>query len=90
MYTILGGTGNIGSKVVETLLAKGEKVRVAARNAEKLGQYAARGAEVHAGDLRDTVFLTRVLRGSKAVFALIPLPLCRGLPYNEFTRDGPR
>ena len=32
MYAITGATGNIGSKVAEILLAKGEKVRVIGRD----------------------------------------------------------
>lgn len=72
MYTILGATGNIGSKIVDILLRSGEKVKAVARTAEKLAPLAARGAEVHVGDLKDTVFLTKVIRGSKSVFALIP------------------
>ena len=72
MYTILGATGNVGGKVATILLGKGEPVRAVARTADHLEPLKARGAEVHAGDLRDTVFLTRVLRGSKAVFTLIP------------------
>ncbi len=35
MYVILGATGNIGSVITNTLLAKGEKVRVR-RGANKL------------------------------------------------------
>ncbi len=72
MYTIFGATGNIGSKIVEIILGKGEKVRAVARTADRLAPLAVRGAEVHVGDLHDTSFLTRVLKGSKAVFTLIP------------------
>jgi uncharacterized protein YbjT (DUF2867 family) len=72
MYTILGATGNVGGKIAELLLSQGEKVRVVARTAERLAPFAARGATVHAGDIRDTVFLTNVFRGSEAVFTLIP------------------
>jgi uncharacterized protein YbjT (DUF2867 family) len=72
MYTILGATGNVGGKIAEILLAGGEKVRVVARTAERLAPLKARGATVHAGDIRDTVFLTNVFRGSEAVFTLIP------------------
>jgi len=72
MYTILGATGNVGSKIVDILINKGEKVRAVARSVERLAHLEARGAEVHVGDLRDSAFLTRVLRGSKAIFTLIP------------------
>lgn len=71
MITILGATGNIGSKVTELLLAKGEKVRVIARSAEKLQTFAAKGAEVFAGDASDTAFLTKAFTDSKAVLVMI-------------------
>jgi uncharacterized protein YbjT (DUF2867 family) len=71
MYTILGATGNIGSRVAEALLAKGEKVRVIARSADKLQPFAAKGAEVLAGDAKDTAFLTKAFTGSKAVLVMI-------------------
>lgn len=71
MYTILGATGNIGSRVTEALLANGEKVRVIARSADKLQQFAAKGAEVFAGDAKDTAFLTKAFTGSKAVLVMV-------------------
>lgn len=71
MYTILGATGNIGSRVTEALLAKGEKVRVIARSADKLQRFAAQGAEIFAGDANDTAFLTQAFTGSKAVIVMV-------------------
>lgn len=71
MYTILGATGNIGSRVTEALLAKGEKVRVIARSADKLQRFAAQGAEIFAGDANDTAFLTQAFTGSKAVLVMV-------------------
>lgn len=71
MITILGATGNIGSKVTDALLAKGEKVRVIARSAGKLQAFAAKGAEVFVGDANDTEFLTKAFTGSKAVLVLV-------------------
>ena len=71
MYTILGATGNIGSRVTEALLAKGEKVRAIARSADKLQAFAAKGAEVFVGDAKDTTFLTKAFTSSKAVLVMI-------------------
>lgn len=71
MITILGATGNIGSKVTEALLAKGEKVRVIARSADKLQTFATKGAEVFAGDAHDSAFLTKAFTGAKAVLVMI-------------------
>lgn len=71
MITILGATGNIGSKVTEALLAKGENVRVIARSAEKLNTFAAKGAEAFVGDANDSTFLTKAFTGSKAVLVMV-------------------
>lgn len=72
MYAITGATGNIGSRTADTLLAKGEKVRVIGRNAARLQSFVDRGAEAFVGDLRDRVFVTNAFSGAKAVFTMIP------------------
>lgn len=72
MIVITGATGNIGSKLTEILLSRGEKVRVIGRNADKLKQFTAKGAEAAAGDVADTGFLANAFAGADAVFALIP------------------
>ncbi|HXE94947.1 MAG TPA: NmrA family NAD(P)-binding protein [Dongiaceae bacterium] len=72
MYAITGATGNIGSKVVEILLERGEKVRVIGRDAARLRRFVTRGAEEAVGDLKDTVFLTGAFTGIDALFAMIP------------------
>ncbi|MBL0224155.1 MAG: NmrA family NAD(P)-binding protein [Geobacteraceae bacterium] len=72
MYAIIGATGHIGSRVADTLLDKGEKVRVIGRDGARLQQYVSRGAEAAVGDLQDTAFLTGAFRGVDAVFAMIP------------------
>ena len=72
MYTILGATGNIGKKIVETLVAKKEKVRMVARSEDTLRPLVGKYAEAFAGDILDTEFLTRALTGADAVFTLIP------------------
>ena len=72
MYAITGATGNIGSKVAEILLAKGEKVRVIGRDSARLQQFVKKGAEAAVGDLKDPAFLTGAFTGVTAVFAMIP------------------
>jgi uncharacterized protein YbjT (DUF2867 family) len=72
MYTILGATGNIGKKIVETLAAQGEKVRMVARSEGRLRPLVGKYAEAFAGDILDTEFLTQALTGADAVFTLIP------------------
>jgi uncharacterized protein YbjT (DUF2867 family) len=72
MLVITGATGNIGSKVTGILLARGQKVKVVGRNAEKLKGFVDKGAEAAEGDLKGTGFLTKALSGASAVFAMIP------------------
>ncbi len=72
MYAIMGATGNIGSKLADILLDKGEKVKVLGRSAERLKPFVDRGAEAAVGDVADAGFLTKAFTGADAVFALIP------------------
>jgi len=72
MYVIMGATGNIGCKLANILLDKGEKVKVIGRSAERLKPFVDHGAEAAVGDVSDVGFLTNVFKGANAVFALIP------------------
>jgi uncharacterized protein YbjT (DUF2867 family) len=72
MYAITGATGNIGSKVADILLARGEKVRVIGRDPIRLQRFVNKGAEAAVGNLKDTDFLTGAFTGVKGVFAMIP------------------
>jgi len=72
MYAITGATGNIGSRVADILLARGEKVRLVSRDAAGLQHFMERGAEPAVGDLKDVSFLTDTFKGAKAVFSMIP------------------
>ena len=72
MYVITGATGNIGSKIADILLAKGEKVRVIGRSAARLQRFVDKGAEAAVGDLKDGAFVTKAFTGATAVFAMIP------------------
>jgi len=72
MFVITGASGNNGSKVSEILLSQGQKVRVVARNADRMQSLVKRGAEAAVGDLRDAGFLTTTFAGATAVFAMIP------------------
>ncbi|MBI1750901.1 MAG: NmrA family NAD(P)-binding protein [Acidobacteria bacterium] len=72
MYVITGATGNTGKIVAETLLAKGEKVRVLGRSAEKLQLLVAKGAEACVADVTDEAALTKAFTGATAVYAMIP------------------
>lgn len=82
MYTILGATGNTGSKIADILIRKGEDVRLVARTADRMLPSLVKKAradvtyvgEAHSyvGDMMDTEFLVKALEGSDAVFTLIP------------------
>jgi uncharacterized protein YbjT (DUF2867 family) len=72
MYVIAGATGNTGSVVAKSLLAKGQKVRVIGRSADRLRPLAAKGAEPVVCDLTDGAALTEAFTGARAVYVLIP------------------
>jgi len=72
MIVITGATGNTGSVIAEALLARGEKVRVVGRSAEKLERFVQKGAEAFTADLGDAEGLTRAFAGATAVYVMIP------------------
>jgi uncharacterized protein YbjT (DUF2867 family) len=72
MYIITGATGNTGGRVAETLFSHGKKVRVIGRNADKLKDFATKGAEIAVGDIKDSSFAAKAFEGATAVYAMIP------------------
>jgi uncharacterized protein YbjT (DUF2867 family) len=78
MITILGATGNVGGKIADILIQKGEKIRLVARSIERLRAKVSRRAQAMAGDARDTEFLVQAFSGSSAVFSLIPPNITAG------------
>lgn len=68
---VLGATGTIGSKIAALLVAKGEAVKAASRNATPVA-----GAEAVALDLTDTASLAQALaqalEGVDRIFAIVP------------------
>jgi uncharacterized protein YbjT (DUF2867 family) len=72
MYVILGATGNTGSVAAETLLEKGQKVRVVGRDKERLARLVAQGAEAFVADVTDSAALSRAFTGARAVYAMVP------------------
>jgi uncharacterized protein YbjT (DUF2867 family) len=72
MYTILGATGNVGRKISDILIKKGEKVRLIARTADRLRPLVGKQAEAFAGDAMDTEFLVKAFTGADAVFTILP------------------
>lgn len=72
MYVVFGANGNTGKVVASTLLARGEKVRVVARDAAKVADLSARGAEVVTADVLDVAGVAKALAGAKGAYLLVP------------------
>jgi uncharacterized protein YbjT (DUF2867 family) len=72
MFAIAGVSGHTGAVVADTLLSKGQKVRVIVRNAEKGVAWQKKGAEVAVADLGDVAALTKALTGVTGAFLLSP------------------
>jgi uncharacterized protein YbjT (DUF2867 family) len=72
MITVMGATGNTGSKIARALLDAGHSVRALGRTPAKLAELERAGAEVRAGDVTDAEFLTNAFRDADAVYTLLP------------------
>lgn len=72
MYVVFGATGNTGKVVASTLLERGAKVRVVARDPGKVEALRARGAEVVKGDVLDAASLAPALHGAEGAYLLTP------------------
>jgi uncharacterized protein YbjT (DUF2867 family) len=67
-YLIPGATGDIGSKVVEHLLRRGERPRVFVRDAEKARSRFDHRVDLFVGDLADPAALRAALEGVDEFF----------------------
>jgi uncharacterized protein YbjT (DUF2867 family) len=72
MYIVLGGTGHVGSALVETLLSRGEPVALVARSRDNARALEARGARVLIADIRDVDALRRAYREGERLYMLNP------------------
>jgi uncharacterized protein YbjT (DUF2867 family) len=72
MYVILGASGNTGSIIANSLLLKGEKVRVVGRDAGRLQRFVDKGAEAFTADLSDAAAITKAFSGARAAYLLLP------------------
>jgi uncharacterized protein YbjT (DUF2867 family) len=59
LYVIVGASGNSGSIIANSLLLKGEKVRVTGRDAGRLQRFVRKGAEAFTTDVSDAAALTK-------------------------------
>jgi uncharacterized protein YbjT (DUF2867 family) len=67
-YLITGATGDVGSKVVENLLTRGERPRVFVRDGEKARSHFGNRVDVFVGDLSDSEALSQAIQGVDSVF----------------------
>jgi len=67
-YLITGATGDVGSKVVNRLLAKGHHPRVFVRDQRKARQQFGDAVQVFPGDLADATSLQHAMQGVDKVF----------------------
>ena len=72
MFVISGVTGNTGSVVAQSLLDKGQPVRVIVRSEAKGDAWKAQGAEVAVADLLDVDAMTKALEGASGAYFLLP------------------
>jgi uncharacterized protein YbjT (DUF2867 family) len=72
MYVVLGATGNTGSVISNSLLMKGEKVRVVGRDATRLQRFVRKGAEAFTANVSDAVALTDAFKGARAAYLMLP------------------
>src|SRR6266704_1071771 len=72
MYVVMGATGHTGTVVAKALLERGEKARAVGRDAGKLAQLAALGAETVTADASDAPALTKIFEGAVAAYILLP------------------
>jgi uncharacterized protein YbjT (DUF2867 family) len=71
MIAVIGAAGNVGSKVADLLLHRGEQVR-ALQHRRKLDPLSERGAEVVTGDVRNVEDLRALFQDADAAFVLLP------------------
>ena len=72
MYVILGASGHTGSIIANSLLLKGEKVRVVGRDLGRLERFVLKGAEAVTANLNDAASLTRAFGGADAAYLMLP------------------
>lgn len=84
MIVITAPTGQIGSKLVRTLVARAEPVRVVVRDPGKLPAEVRDLVETVVGSHRDRDVLDRALAGADALFWLMPSDATASSPYEAY------
>jgi uncharacterized protein YbjT (DUF2867 family) len=78
MITVFGASGNTGGAAAAFLLEQKKKVRVVARQRDKLASLIKAGAEAAIGDMENGIFVQQALQGAEAAYVLIPPNLKTG------------
>ena len=87
MILVVGATGNLGRKVVRSLLASGEEVRAMTRVVSRADELKALGAKPVRGDLTDPESLEFAMRGARAIVLAAHSILGRGSEASELVDD---
>src|ERR1700751_829824 len=72
MIVITGATGHTGKPAAEAQLTGGANLRVVSRDAKKLDQVMARGAEAFVGIVEDRHAMEKAFEGADAVYLVVP------------------
>lgn len=72
MFVITGATGNTGSRVAQTLLDAGKRVRLLVRKPSRAQALVDRGAEIVAGDIADAGVVARAFAGAEGIYLMSP------------------
>lgn len=72
-YLVTGATGLVGNNVVRSLLARGDRVRVLARNTSDSRPLEGLNVEIVRGDVQDEASLSKAVEGAHAVIHLAAL-----------------
>jgi uncharacterized protein YbjT (DUF2867 family) len=72
MITVFGATGNTGSPLVDTLLAKGAAVRAVTSDPAKVENLKAKGCEAVTANFTDPAALERACAGAERIYLVTP------------------
>lgn len=92
-YFITGATGFVGGSLARRLLDQGHDVVAIVRSPEKAADLAARGVEIHLGDVTDKESMRTPMQGADGVFhvaGLYKLGLRDPKPFEAVNVDGSR
>lgn len=75
MITVFGATGNTGAPLVDSLLAKGSKVRAVTSDPAKVDVLKAKGCEAVTANFTDPAALERACAGAERIYLVTPAHL---------------